>query len=122
MVRSMEVDDDIEVTVQALTDAEILEEIQGDAVVVEEDDEEESSAEDEVPVKSSNEQVRQAIETLLTYSIFTENFKKMKVIREAMQNNGDKYNSGERIKKFLKNPSQECGTLFPILHQIKNAT
>ena len=39
---------------------------------VEEDDEEEGTAEDEVPVKPSNEEVRQAIETLLTYSLFTE--------------------------------------------------
>ena len=39
----MEVDDDIEVRVQALTDAEILEEIQGGTVVVKEDDEEEGT-------------------------------------------------------------------------------
>ena len=31
------------------------------------------TAEDEVPVKPSYEEVRQAIETLLTYSLFTEN-------------------------------------------------
>ena len=73
MVRSMEVDDDIEVTVQALTDAEILEEIQGDTVVVEEDGEE-GTAEDEVAVKSSNEEVRQPNEILLSYSIFAENW------------------------------------------------
>ena len=70
----MEADDDVEVTVQVLTDAEILEEIQGDAVVVEEDDEEEGTDEDEVPVKYSNEEVRQAVQTLLTYSLFTENW------------------------------------------------
>ena len=69
----MEADDDVEVTVQALTDAEILEEIQGDAVVVEEDDDE-GTDEDEVPVKYSNEEVRQAIQTLLTYLLFTENW------------------------------------------------
>ena len=73
MVRSMKVDDDVEVTVQALTDAEILEEIQGDTVVVEEDDDE-GTDEDDVPVKSSNEEVRQAIQTLLTYLLFTENW------------------------------------------------
>ena len=38
MIRLVEVDDDIEVTVQVLTDAEILGETQGDTVVVEEDD------------------------------------------------------------------------------------
>ena len=59
------------VTAQALTDAEILEEIQGDKVEVEDD--EEGTAEDKFPVKPSNEKVRQAIETLLTYSLFTEN-------------------------------------------------
>ena len=74
MVRSMEVDDDVEVTVQTLTDAEILEEIQGDTVVVEEDDDDEGTDEDDVPVKSSNEEVRQAIQTLLTYLLFTENW------------------------------------------------
>ena len=55
----MEGDDDVTVKVQALTDAEILEEIQGDTVVMEED-EEDGTAEDEVHVKSSNEQVWQA--------------------------------------------------------------
>jgi len=73
MVRLMEVDDDVEVTVQALTHTEILEEIQGDTVVLEED-EEIGTAKDEVPVKSSNEEVLQASEKLLTYSIFTENW------------------------------------------------
>ena len=68
----LSVDDDVVVTAQALTDAEILEEIRGDTVEVEEDDEEEGTAEDEVPVKPLNEEVRQAIETLLTYSLFTE--------------------------------------------------
>ena len=71
MDRSMEVDDDIGITVQAITDAEILEEIQSDTVLAEED-EEVGSAEDEVPVKFSNEEVRQTIETLLTNSLFTE--------------------------------------------------
>ena len=65
------VDDDVAVTAQALTDAEILEEIQGDKVEVEDD--EEGTAEDEVPVKPSNEEVRQAIEKLLIYSLFTKN-------------------------------------------------
>lgn len=41
-------------------------------VEVEEDDEEEGTAEDEVPVKLLNEEVRQVIKTLLTYSLFTE--------------------------------------------------
>ena len=40
MAPSMEIGDDVAVTVQALTDAEILQEFQGDTVVVEEDDEE----------------------------------------------------------------------------------
>ena len=56
----MEGNDDVTVTVQALTDAEILGEIQGETVVMEEEDEEEGTAEDEVHVKSSNEEVRQA--------------------------------------------------------------
>ena len=41
-------------------------------MVMEEDDEEEGTAEDDIPVNSSNKEVRQAIETLLTYSLFTE--------------------------------------------------
>ena len=68
----LSVDDDVAVTAQALTIAEILEEIRGDTVEVEDDDEEEGTAEDKVPVKPSNEEVQQAIEMLLTYSIFTE--------------------------------------------------
>ena len=40
---------------------------------VEEGDGEEGTSEDEVPVKPSNEEVRQAIETLHTYSLFTQN-------------------------------------------------
>ena len=43
-------------------------------VVVEEDDEEVGTAEDDIPVKSSNEEVWQDIEMLLTYSLFTENW------------------------------------------------
>ena len=39
---------------------------------MEEDDEEEGTAEDDTPVNPSNKEVRQAIETLLTYSLFTE--------------------------------------------------
>ena len=43
----------VEVTAQALTNAEALEEIRGDTVAVEEDDEE-GTVEDEVPVNLSN--------------------------------------------------------------------
>ena len=49
MVPSMEIGDGVVVTVQALTDAEVLEEIRGNTVVVEEDDEK-GTAEDEVPL------------------------------------------------------------------------
>ena len=43
-------------------------------MVVEEDDEEVGTAEDEIPVKSSNEEVRQAMETVPTYLQLTENW------------------------------------------------
>ena len=72
MAPSMEIGDDVSVTVQVLTDAEIFEDIQGDTVEVEEDDEE-GTAEGKVAVKTYNEEVRQAIDTLLTYLLFIEN-------------------------------------------------
>ena len=69
----LSVDDDIVVTAQAPTDAEILEEIRGSKIEEEEeDDDDESTAEDVAPIRPSNEEVRHAIETLLTYSMFTE--------------------------------------------------
>ena len=43
-------------------------------MVVKEDDAEIGPAEDDIPVKSSNEEVWQDIEMLLTYLLFTENW------------------------------------------------
>ena len=101
----MEVDDDIEVTVQVLTDAEILEDFQGDTVVVGEDNEEEGTAKDEAPVKSSNEEVRHAIETLHTYSLVTENWELGAMatkIFSVVQSELTRFSKQMTIKSFFK--------------------
>ena len=67
-------DDDIEVTVQVLTRCRNTWRDPRWYSVVEEDNENECTAKDEVLVKSSNEEMQQATETLLTYSLFTENW------------------------------------------------
>ena len=105
MLGSMDVDGDVSVTVLGLTDAKTLEEIQGHAMVVEEDDEGVGTAEDKVPVKSSNKEVRQAMEAVPTYLLLTENWEIEAIatkISSAVQSELTRFSKQMTIKNFSR--------------------